>query len=317
MDKNLYDQINGDKLCYASVIGDLLDAHLLKGELVRFEPDFVFHLAARSQAGPSYENPADTFAVNVMGTIHVLEAIRSLEKPCTGVMVTTGKVYENKEPGGLFCESDKLGGYDPYGASKAATEIAIAAYRNSFFHPEKYDQHHKAIASVRAGNVIGGGDYATGRFIPDMVRSIEREQAIVLDHPGAAGPWQHVLESLVAYLALAVKMTEQPQQLATAYNVGPEAGDVLDLETVTKSFIRYFGKGAYEIRGNATQPNETEPLLLDNKRIKDTIGLQPRFDAVHAIKMTAEWYADKEHDAAEKCMAQIMEYFAHQQQPRS
>lgn len=312
-DKDLYNQINGDKLCYASVIGDLLDAHLLKGELVRFEPDFVFHLAARSLVRPSYENPADTFAVNVMGTINVLEAIRSLEKPCIGIMVTTDKVYENNETGTPFREADKLGGYDPYSASKAATEIAIASYRNSFFHPDQYEQHHKAIASVRAGNVIGGGDYATDRIIPDIVRSIEREQPVVLRNPTAVRPWQHVLEPLVAYLALAAKLVQEPQQLASSYNIGPEPGDVLDVETVTKRFIEYFGKGEYRVEGNTQQPHEAQLLLLDNQKIKDTIGLEPRFNAAQAIKMTAEWYADKEHDATEKCMAQIMEYFAHLQ----
>lgn len=311
-DKDLYNQINGDKLCYASVIGDVQDAHLLKGELVRFEPDFVFHLAARSLVRPSYENPVDTFAVNVMGTINVLEAMRSLDKPCAGIMITTDKVYENHELGTPFAEGDKLGGYDPYSASKAAAEIAISSYRNSFFHPEKYQQHHKSIASLRAGNVIGGGDYAVDRIIPDIVRSIEREQPVVLRNPGAVRPWQHVLEPLMAYLTLAAKMTEEPQQLATAYNIGPEPEDVLDVETVTRKFIGYYGKGTYEIEGNARQPHEAQLLLLDNSRIKEAIGLQPRFNADEAIKMTASWYADKERSATEKCMEQITGFLARQ-----
>jgi len=221
-DAALYHQIAGEKICYASVMGDVLDSHLLQGELIRFEPDFVFHLAAQSLVRRSYEQPVATFSVNVMGTINVMEALRLLEKPCVGIMVTTDKVYENEELGLAFKEADKLGGFDPYSASKAAAEIAIASYRNSFFAPEQYDIHHKAIASVRAGNVIGGGDYSSDRIIPDIVRSISREETVHLRNPKAVRPWQHVLEPLFAYLALAVKMTEFPKEYSSAFNIGPE-----------------------------------------------------------------------------------------------
>lgn len=309
-DKDLYNQINGDSLCYASVIGDILDDRLLKGELIRFEPDFVFHLAAQSLVRKSYQHPVDTFAVNVMGTINVLEAIRGLDKPCIGIMVTTDKVYENNETGHPFAEDEKLGGYDPYSASKAACEIAISSYRNSFFHPDKFDQHQKSIASVRAGNVIGGGDFALDRIIPDIVRSIEREAAVVLRNPKAVRPWQHVLEPLLAYISLAEKMTTEPQSLASAYNIGPDKEDVLDVETVTQKFIAYYGKGSIEVEQNTTQPHEANLLLLDNTKIKNAIGLQPKLSADEAIKMTAEWYADKQTSALEKCSAQINQYFS-------
>jgi len=307
-EKDLYNQINGDKLCYASVTGNVLDSHLLKGELIRFEPDFVFHLAAQSLVRRSYLEPVDTFSVNVMGTIHVLEALRSLEKPCAAIMVTTDKVYENNEHGAAFREDEKLGGYDPYSASKAAAEIAIASYRNSYFHPDQYHTHHKSVASVRAGNVIGGGDYATDRIIPDIVRSIEREEAVVLRNPRAVRPWQHVLEPLFAYLSLAEQMTLDPQRYATAYNIGPDKDDVLDVETVAKKFIGYYGKGAYRIEGNAQQPHEAQLLLLDNEKIKAATGHGPKYNADEAIRLTAEWYADKEQDAAAKCMQQIRNY---------
>jgi len=309
-DKDLYNQINGDSLCYASVIGDILDDRLLKGELIRFEPDFVFHLAAQSLVRKSYQHPVDTFAVNVMGTINVLEAIRGLDKPCIGIMVTTDKVYENNETGHPFAEDEKLGGYDPYSASKAACEIAISSYRNSFFHPDKFDQHQKSIASVRAGNVIGGGDFALDRIIPDIVRSIEREAAVVLRNPKAVRPWQHVLEPLLAYISLAEKMTTEPQSLASAYNIGPDKEDVLDVETVTQKFIAYYGKGSFEVEQNTTQPHEANLLLLDNTKIKNAVGLQPKLSADEAIKMTAEWYADKQTSALEKCSAQINQYFS-------
>lgn len=307
-EQDLYHQINGDKLCYASVTGNILDSHLLQGELIRFEPDYVFHLAAQSLVRRSYIQPVDTFTVNVMGTVNVLEAMRSLERPCMGIMVTTDKVYENHESGNAFGEEEKLGGYDPYSASKAAAEIAISSYRNSFFNPGLYEQHHKAIASVRAGNVIGGGDYAADRIIPDIVRSINRGEEVVLRNPKAVRPWQHVLEPLFAYLALAEKMSAEPSKYAAAYNVGPEKEDVLDVETVTRKFIQYYGKGNYRIEQQEHQPHEAQLLMLDNSRIKEVLGLQPRYAAEEAIKLTAEWYARKELSAYEKCMQQILDY---------
>ncbi|MFA6058888.1 MAG: CDP-glucose 4,6-dehydratase [Taibaiella sp.] len=307
-ENDLYNQINGDKLCYASVTGDVLDSHLLKGELIRFEPDYVFHLAAQSLVRRSYQQPVDTFAVNVMGTVNVLDAMHSLEKPCIGIMITTDKVYENNETGTAFKEDEKLGGYDPYSASKAAAEIAISSFRNSFFNPLKYDVHHKAIASVRAGNVIGGGDYSADRIIPDIVRSISRDEDVVLRNPKAVRPWQHVLEPLFAYLSLAEKLTNDPIELATAYNIGPDKDDVLDVETVTRKFIQYYGKGNYRIENDGQQPHEAQLLMLDNSRIKDTIGLQPKYNADKAIQLTAEWYANKELTAHEKCMEQIGNY---------
>jgi len=307
-DNDLYNQIEGDKLCYASVIADLKDAHLLKGEMVRFEPDFVFHLAAQPLVRYSYEHPVTTFQTNVMGTIHVLEAMRSLQKPCIGIMVTTDKVYENNESGAAFHEDEKLGGYDPYSASKAACEIAIASYRNSFFNPLKYQEHQKSIASVRAGNVIGGGDFATDRIIPDIVRAIEHNEDVVLRNPKAVRPWQHVLEPLFVYLTLAERMLQEPVALATAFNIGPEKTDVLDVETVTKKFIQSFGKGSYSIEQNVNHPHEANLLMLDNGKIKQTIGWSPKYDAAQAIQITADWYADKEHTASEKCLRQIGDY---------
>ena len=309
-EKDLYNQIDGDKLCYASVTGDVLDSHLLKGELIRFEPDYVFHLAAQSLVRRSYQQPTDTFNVNVMGTINVLEAMRSLEKPCTGIMVTTDKVYENHETGAAFKEDEKLGGHDPYSASKAAAEIAISSYRNSFFSPAQYNRHHKSIASVRAGNVIGGGDYAEDRIIPDIVRSVEREEAVVLRNPKAVRPWQHVLEPLFAYLSLAAAMTRDPLAYATAYNVGPDKEDVLDVETVTRKFIDYYGKGSYKAESSEQQPHEAQLLLLDNSKIKEAIGVQPKYHAEQAVQLTAEWYARKEQSAQEKCLRQIKDYFS-------
>ncbi len=309
-ENDLFQQINGATLCASSIIADIREEKTLSKYLNDFQPDYVFHLAAQSLVRRSYSIPSDTFSTNVMGTISVLEAMRKLEKPCIGIMVTTDKVYENNEQGIAFKEDEKLGGYDPYSASKAATEIAIASYRNSFFNPEKYKEHKKAIASVRAGNVIGGGDYSLDRIIPDITRAIENNEAVVLRSPKAVRPWQHVLEPIMAYLYLAAKLNDEPQQLASSFNIGPDKEDVLEVRTVTQKFIEYYGKGTYSIAPNAPMLHEANLLMLDNAKIKNAITWQPILNADTAIKLTAEWYADKENTATEKCLMQIEEYLS-------
>lgn len=309
-DNDLYHQIQGDNLCYASVIGDIRDTHLLNGEMVRFQPDFVFHLAAQSLVRRSYHQPVATFDVNVMGTVNVLEAMRNIAQPCVGIMITTDKVYENNDSGTAFGEDEKLGGYDPYSASKAAAEIAISSYRNSFFNPQNYDQHQKAIASLRAGNVIGGGDFAADRIIPDIVRAISNDTDVVLRSPQSVRPWQHVLEPLFAYLQLAANLSQDPVTNATAFNIGPDKDDVLDVQTVTEKFIHYFGQGSYSIDPQAANVHEAKLLMLDNSKIKDKLNWKPLLDADAAINLTAQWYANKELSAAEKCSLQIMNYLS-------
>lgn len=310
-EQDLYNQVNGEDLCYTSVIDDIRNASTLQGELIRFEPDFVFHLAAQALVRKSYEIPVDTFATNVMGTINVLEAIRHLEKPCVGIMITTDKVYENNETGTPFVESDKLGGHDPYSASKAACEIAISSYIHSYFNPADYAKHQKSIVGMRAGNVIGGGDFSADRIIPDIVRAIQQDTPVALRNPKAVRPWQHVIEPLYAYLLMAAKLQEAPASYAKAYNIGPEAADVLEVLTVTEQFIHAFGKGSYTIpEQQGAQPHEAHLLLLDNSNIKKDIGFSPKLNAAQAIQWTADWYADKEAAAAEKCLAQIEKYLS-------
>lgn len=308
-ENDLYNQINGDDICYSSVIADVRDLKKLHGELVRFEPDYVFHLAAQSLVRRSYHEPVDTFMVNAQGTANMLDALRLFEKPCVALMITTDKVYENPERGTPFTEDDKLGGHDPYSASKAAAEIVIESYQRSFFPKEKYEQHKKAVASVRAGNVIGGGDYSDDRIIPDIVRAIEFDEAVELRNPDSIRPWQHVLEPVGAYLQLAAKMNESPTEHITAYNFGPEKDDMLTVEELTKIFIERYGKGSYKSTKDENAPHEAKLLLLDSNKAKERIGWQPELDAKTAIRWTADWYADKEHDAREKCMNQIKQYF--------
>lgn len=308
-DNDLYNQVNGNELCYASIEGDLRDLDMLHGELVRFEPHFVFHLAAQSLVRRSYAEPVDTFMVNTQGTVHMLNALRDVQNPCIGLMITTDKVYQNPERGTPFKEDDKLGGYDPYSASKAAAEIVIESYQRSFFNPADYSKHQKSVASVRAGNVIGGGDFADDRIIPDIVRALEFDQPVDLRNPASIRPWQHVLEPLGAYLYLGAKMSEQPQEYSTAFNFGPNEEDMLTVEELTNIFIQQFGRGTYNVLQQEGALHEAKLLLLDSNKAKQMIGWQPKLDARTAIRWTADWYADREHTAHEKCMAQIKEYF--------
>ncbi len=303
---DLYNQIGGDRLCH-SIIADLSERQKLADAMADIKPHFVFHLAAQALVRRSYRLPVDTFAANVIGSAHVLEAMRALQGPCVGVMITTDKVYENPERGDAFTEDDKLGGYDPYSASKAAAEIVIESYRRSFFNQDKFSEHQKAVASVRAGNVIGGGDFSEDRLIPDIVRAIQKGEPVTLRNPASVRPWQHVLEPVFAYLLLAQKMAEDGVRYSTAYNIGPERADERTVAQVTNAFYEAFGqKGFFDVKEESAL-HEAGLLMLDNTKIKSELGWLPGLNADEAIRWTAEWYAG-ERPAAEKCAAQIAQY---------
>lgn len=308
-DNDLYHQIGGDNLCYSSVIADICDKQKLQTELLRFEPDYVFHLAAQPLVRRGYEMPSYTFMVNTQGTAHVLDAMRNLTKPALGIMITTDKVYENPERGTPFAEDDKLGGYDPYSASKAAAEIVIDSYRRSFFHPSRIAEHGISIAAARAGNVIGGGDYSDDRIVADIVRAITFQETVGLRNPASVRPWQHVLEPLGGYLLLGARMAQQPARFSTAFNFGPDPNDMLTVEDLTKEFISCFGAGNYKVTGDPNAVHEAKLLLLDSGKAARELGWQSTMDARKAIRMTAEWYADRHTPAADKCAAQIQSYF--------
>ncbi|MBS1644041.1 MAG: CDP-glucose 4,6-dehydratase [Bacteroidetes bacterium] len=304
--EDLYHQINGDQLCH-SILADINDQNRLKKAVLDYQPDFVFHLAAQALVRRSYRLPIESFSTNVMGTAHVLEAIRALQKPCVGVMITTDKVYENPEQGLAFTEEDKLGGYDPYSASKAAAEIVIESYRRSFFNPADFNIHRKAIASVRAGNVIGGGDFSEDRLIPDIVRALRVGEPVTLRNPQSVRPWQHVLEPIFAYLLLAEQMMKDGVKYSTAFNIGPERSDERTVAQVTNTFYKAFGKPvAFDLKPDATL-HEAGLLMLDNTRIKQEIGWQPRLTADQAIQWSAAWYSDQ-RAAKLKCQEQIATY---------
>jgi CDP-glucose 4,6-dehydratase len=278
---DLYHLINGDTLC-DSAIADIRDKEKLKAGVLSFHPDFIFHLAAQPLVRQSYKEPLYTFEVNVNGTANLLDAVKELNKPCSVVIITTDKVYENIERHYAYKEEDKLGGYDPYSASKAAAEIVISSYRNSFFNPAHYDEHKKGIASARAGNVIGGGDRACDRIIPDIIRGIEKNEAVIVRNPQSVRPWQHVLEPLSGYLLLGKKLAEQPIPFSTQ--------DVLTVKEVVEKAISVFGKGSYTTPPLTNQPHEATLLQLDISKAQQELPWQPKLNSAEAIAWTMQWY---------------------------
>jgi len=288
-DFDLYNTINGDSLCH-SVIADIMDKERLKKELLHFQPDFVFHLAAQPLVRLSYDMPIETFSVNAIGSAHLLEALKHLEKPCAVVMITTDKVYHNNETHKFYNEEDRLGGHDPYSASKAAAEIIISSYRDSFFNLANYNEHKKSVSVARAGNVIGGGDWAKDRIVPDIVRALSKDEDITVRNPNAVRPWQHVLEPLHGYLVLAAQQTKQPQQYATAYNFGPYPADNLTVENLVKEAIAIWESGSYYTPAIENAKHEATLLQLDINKALTELEWKPLLNAATAVKFTIEWY---------------------------
>ncbi|GAB4033258.1 CDP-glucose 4,6-dehydratase [Spirosoma gilvum] len=288
-DLDLYHIIQGDTLCQ-SVIADILDKARLEKELLSFEPDYVFHLAAQPLVRLSYLIPSETFAVNAIGTAYVLDAVRLLKKPCAVILITTDKVYENKEWHYPYRETDRLGGYDPYSASKACAELVISSYRNSFFNLADYGVHQKAIASARAGNVIGGGDWAKDRIIPDIVRALTKGEEIRVRNPAAVRPWQHVLEPLGGYLHLGTKLIDHPVTYADSWNFGPLPEDNLTVEELVNLSIQCWGGGSYQKSDRRGEPHEAGLLKLDISKTVNEIHWKPKYQARKAIANTLSWY---------------------------
>ena len=309
-DHDLYYQIEGDKLC-DSHIADIRDRHAVHQAVQEVQPDLIFHFAAQALVRESYKTPVDTFDTNVMGTVHVMEALRLLTKPCSGVMITTDKVYENMEWEFHYKENDRLGGFDPYSSSKAGAEIAIASYQKAFFNSENIHEHNKSIASARGGNVIGGGDWAENRIIPDLVRSLENNEALNVRNPLSIRPWQHVLELLYGYLLLGMKLHSEPATFQGSYNFGPEKGDEMTVEELVKTAIKCWGKGEYEHRPDKEKLHEAGILRLEIEKSKKVLNWHPHWTSDKAVDMTINWYKSVSDgkDALQCCKEQIVEYF--------
>jgi CDP-glucose 4,6-dehydratase len=275
-------------------IGDIRDPAAVTKSIADTQPDFVFHLAAQAILRASYEIPVETYTTNVMGTIHVLEALRGLKKPCSAVMVTTDKCYENREWVYGYREEDPLGGYDPYSSSKAAAEIAISAWRRSFF-----GGHPVRVASGRAGNVVGGGDWAKDRIVPDCIRHLQRNEAIPVRNPKATRPWQHVLEPLSGYLWLGASLSkpaEDDTKIASAFNFGPghESNRTVK-ELVTEVLKQWPGK--WENRSDAEAVHEANLLQLTTDKASALLAWRPVWDFPSTIRETVRWYREAPNDA--------------------
>ena len=255
-----------------------------------FQPEFVFHLAAQSVVRFSYEEPVETFKTNLMGTVNVLEAIRKTGSVRVGVMITSDKCYENKELTRGYKETDQLGGYDPYSASKACCELAISSYRRSFFNPKDYEKHNSSIASVRAGNVIGGGDWKRDRIIPDCIRALERETPIIIRNPNSTRPWQHVLEPLSGYLLLGKLMLEEPVRYCDAWNFGPSAESIITVGELTDLLIKHYGSGSWEKITGSDGAYESTLLALDCSEANKRLNWSPTLDIEETVELTVDWY---------------------------
>jgi CDP-glucose 4,6-dehydratase len=274
-----------------SVVGDIRNVDLLTHLFAEHRPEVVFHLAAQSLVRNSYVDPLGTYSTNVMGTANVLEAARKTDGVRAVVAITTDKCYENREWDWPYRESDRLGGYDPYSSSKASAELVVSAYRNSFFNPAEYGRHGVALATARAGNVIGGGDWAEERLIPDMMRAFMAGDPVRIRNPHAVRPWQYVLEPLRGYLALAESLCEGVAN-GQAWNFGPEPSDARPVEWIVRELAGIWGEGARWELEQAAQPHETQTLRLDCSKAAAHLGWRPELRLRDALSMTAAWYRE-------------------------
>jgi CDP-glucose 4,6-dehydratase len=295
-------------LQFDHIIGDIRDKKKLAKEIETFQPDIIFHLAAQALVRSSYEIPAETFEVNAIGTANLLEVIIPLAKKCTVIIITTDKVYENKELEYHYKEEDVLGGYDPYSASKAAAEIVVSSFRNSFFNLEKYNQHQKKIISVRAGNVIGGGDYSKDRIVPDIIRALKSGSEIEVRNLNAVRPWQHVLEPLHGYLQVAMLAHKNHLTINKTYNFGPLPNDHLPVKDLVNAAIKCWGSGTWKSAYSENEPHEAELLKLDISKAQKELKWQPKLNSQQAIEWTINWY--KEANEFDYTLEQINKYSA-------
>jgi CDP-glucose 4,6-dehydratase len=289
--------------------GDIRDGDQMKAIFKKYQPEIVFHLAAQPLVRLSYEIPVETYQTNVMGTINILEAIRATDSVKVGVMITTDKCYENKEQIWGYRENEPMGGYDPYSSSKGAAEIAIASWRRSFFNPNDYQRHGKSIASVRAGNVIGGGDWALDRIIPDCIRALESNKTIEIRSPKAIRPWQHVLEPLSGYMLLAQKMWAEPIKYCEGWNFGPRTESIATVWDVSAKVIENYGQGDLKDISDSNAWHEAKLLMLDINKAKFRLGWEPRMTIDQCVALTVDWYKRyKKEKVHSICLEQIEKF---------
>jgi CDP-glucose 4,6-dehydratase len=288
-DPSLYNLAGAGRLV-KSTTGDIRDYGFLLKTLQEIQPEIIIHMAAQPLVREAYRNPRETYEVNVMGTVNLLEAIRYVDNVKAVLNVTSDKCYENREWYWGYRENDPMGGYDPYSNSKGCSELVTSAFRSSFFNPGKYDIHSVALASARAGNVLGGGDWADDRIVPDFVRSVIRREKLKIRNPLAIRPWQHVLEPLSGYLQLCKALLESGTDFAQGWNFGPDDNDVRSVEWIINRLCNLWGEGAeYEI-DRSQQPHEASFLKLDCSKARSILGWHPYWNIERTLETIVTWY---------------------------
>jgi len=295
-----------------TIRADVRDLPRLVSAVTECRPSVIIHMAAQSVVHRGYEDPIETYSTNLMGTVHILEALRQYGQPCAFVNITSDKCYENKEWVWGYRENDPLGGHDPYSNSKACSELATAAFRESYFSKDDFESHGVAIASARAGNVIGGGDWTRDQLVPDLMRAFIAGKPCLIRSPSAIRPWQFVLEPLRGYLMLAERLTENPRRFASAWNFGPEDTDAQPVSWIADKLARSWGIGASWNQDTGIRPREAQCLKLDISRARADLGWHPVLPLSSALDWVTEWYraCQAGDDLARLTRTQIERYTA-------
>lgn len=293
-----------------SVIGDIRDAERLTRAVREFEPQIVFHLAAQPLVRYSYADPIETFEVNALGTAHLLEALRRAPSARAIVIVTSDKCYENREWPWAYRENEAMGGFDPYSASKGCAELVAASFRNSYFATADHPTRGAALATARAGNVIGGGDWAADRLVPDILRALERGETAQIRFPRAVRPWQHVLEPLAGYLTLAERLWSEGAPFAEAWNFGPDPSGERTVAEIADALCRAYGEGAGWTKSGGDEPHEAHLLKLDSAKARSRLGWRPQWSIFEALEAIVDWESRRRRgeDVATTSLAQIDAY---------
>ena len=301
-----------------STIGDIRDSRRLRESICSCRPDIVFHLAAQPLVRQSYQNPSETFATNVMGTVNLFEACRAVESVKAVVNITSDKCYENREWVWPYRENDPMGGYDPYSASKGCAELVTASYRRSFFPLEQFGKSHQTlIATVRAGNVIGGGDWGEDRLVPDIMKATARREKVIIRNPHAVRPWQHVLEPLAGYLLLGKNLAGGSKEFSGAWNFGPTEENHINVLSVVEELRKNWDAIDYRIENDLGKPHEASLLKLDCSKARTQLGWRPVWDRSKTFLETGAWY--REYYKSKRCLSksQLGEYMKDAQRKQS
>ena len=287
---NFYEVAGINDVVEKSLIGDIRDLDNLRAAITATKPEIVIHMAAQPLVRYSYVNPVETYATNVMGTVHVLDSIRNTPSVRATVVVTTDKCYENKEWIWGYRENEPMGGYDPYSNSKGCAELIASAYRQSYFPSDQYKKHQVAIATARAGNVIGGGDWSVDRLIPDAIKAFEEQRPLIIRNPLATRPWQHVLEPLSGYLVLAQALYQEGAKFDGAWNFGPKDEDTRSVEEIVSLVIKNWNTPASWKQDEGDQPHEAHSLKLDCSKARQNLGWTPKWSLEKAVEQIAQWH---------------------------